>query len=65
MMEQWHPLGIVGSDYRFQFSGRRLGLEQRPGRRLRRFDRLETFEQTPLSAIADDKIAERVCSEWR
>ncbi len=41
LMEQWHPLGVVGVISRFQFSGRGLVVERGAGRGLRRCHRLE------------------------
>ncbi len=35
LMEQWHPLGVVGVIQRFQFSGRGLVVERGAGRGLR------------------------------
>ena len=57
------PARCRGRDQCFQFSGRGLVVERGPGRGLRRRHGLESFEKTPLTAIAVTKIAERVCRE--
>ena len=43
MMEQWHPLGVVGRHHRLQFPRRRVVAEHRPCCGLWRLDPLETL----------------------
>ena len=61
MMEQWHPLGVVGIITRLQLPRRRLGLEHRAGRRLRRRHRLEALQPNAAHRHRHHSIAERVC----
>ena len=45
MMEQWHPLGVVGGDLGVQFPGRRMGVERDARRGLRQRDGLEAIAE--------------------
>ena len=55
LMEQWHPLGVVGRDQRFQFSRCRLVVERRARRGLRRRDGLETVGEDAAHRDCSDK----------
>ncbi len=47
LMENWHPLGVVGGDHGLQLPGRGVGVEHRGGAGLWRHRGVEASELTP------------------
>lgn len=61
MMEQWHPLGVVGVITAFNFPGAVWAWNSALAAVCGNSVVWKPSEQTPLTAIAATKIAERVC----